>query len=110
MTSFTLVPSGAVAAITPTDMPSGCPSFAKLTSVSVIATGEGSGTAATLVNPSSATVKNVTTMPSAPGSTEFDLDTATNQWQYGSASGSTSTGYLSFVLTGYEQGEIPVLS
>ena len=107
---YTLIPTAAVAAVTPTALPADCPPFAALTAVRVVVTGEGSGTAATVVNPSSATVKNVVTMPATPGATEFDFDRATFEWQYGAASGPQSTGTFFFELDGLLEGEVPAMS
>ena len=108
--SYTLIPAAAIATTTPTALAFDAPSFAYLTSVQVVTVGEGSGTTAPTANPAAATVKNVSTMPAAPGATEFDFDTATNNWQYGAASGKQATGWIYFVLQGFLQGELPQLS
>jgi hypothetical protein len=109
-TSYRLISTSAIAAATPTALPQDCPPFAKLLSVRAITNGEGSGAAAPVANPVVAIVKNVAVMPGTPGATEFDFDTATFQWQYGTASGPQAAGNLGFELQGLLQGEAPVLS
>jgi hypothetical protein len=109
--SYTLVPGSAVAAVTPQNLPADAPPFRLITGVKVIATGEGSGTAATIVNPVIATVKNVTALPtSGVGATEFDYNVVTGQWQYGSACGPQTNGDVWFEITGLLQGEVPSMS
>ncbi|NMP22204.1 hypothetical protein [Sulfobacillus harzensis] len=98
MAHYAFVP-GAVAANTATAMPGDAPAFYSVTSVVVLT--EATGGTASTTSPVQATV--VDAIPAGGlGATDFYLDTATNAWQYGSA---TTDGTV-FLMNGFEVGQM----
>lgn len=96
--SYSFAP-GAIAAATATALPADAPKFWRVTSV-LVRTGASGGTAST-TSPAQATVEQTLPAGGVTGS-EFYLDAADQQWQYGTA----TTDGTTFTIIGFPYGSL----